>query len=448
MLKRKIQKDIHNYLISKSNKILIIDGARQVGKSFIIRHEGKSLFPNYIELNMYEDKKGNRIFENTRTIQDFYFRISLVAGDQMGTKEDTLVFIDEIQAYPDLLTMLKFLKDDDRFTYIVSGSQLGIALNETLSKPGGRIMVKRMYPLDFEEFLWANNVGEEAIGHLHDSFVAGMPLDDNTHSFIMDLFRKYLLVGGLPDAVNTFLDTHNLVSVRAVHSELHKLYREDCSQYDNERKLHIRKIYDLIPSNLENKKKRVMVNEISGKRGKSMADYEPEFEYIVNSGIALEVNSISNPRFPLRDSQKKSLIKLYLNDVGILTSLLFSYNATAVLEDIPGINLGSVYENVVASELKAHGYDLCYYDNKKNGEVDFLVDDYDTLSAVPIEVKSGKDYKKHNSLDKFMTVKDYNIKKGIVLSNEREVTTEGQVTYMPVYYVMFFRPSNPLNVTI
>lgn len=448
MLKRKIQKEIHNYLISKSNKILVIDGARQIGKSFIIRHEGKSLFPNYIELNMYEDKKGNRIFENTRTIQDFYFRISLVAGDKMGTKEDTLVFIDEIQAYPDLLTMLKFLKDDDRFTYIVSGSQLGIALNETLSKPGGRIMVKRMYPLDFEEFLWANNVGEEAIGHLRDSFIAGTPLDDNAHSFIMDLFRKYLLVGGLPDAVNTFLDTHNLVSVRTVHSELHKLYKEDCSQYDSERKLHIRKIYDLIPSNLENKKKRVVVNEIAGKRGKSMTDYEPELEYIVNSGIALEVNSISNPRFPLRDSQKKSLIKLYLNDVGILTSLLFSYNATAVLEDIPSINLGSVYENVVASELKAHGYDLCYYDNKKNGEVDFLVDDYDTLSAVPIEVKSGKDYRKHNSLDKFMAVKDYNIKKGIVLSNEREVTTEGQVTYMPVYYVMFLRPSNPSDIKI
>lgn len=448
MLKRKIQEDIHNYLISNSNKILLIDGARQIGKSFIIRHEGKSLFPNYIELNMYEDKKGNKIFENTRTVQDFYFRMSLVAGDKMGKKEDTLVFIDEIQAYPDLLTMLKFLKDDDRFTYIVSGSQLGIALNETLSKPGGRIMVKRMFPLDFEEFLWANNAGEDAVRHLHERFIAGMSLDDNTHSYIMDLFRKYLLVGGLPDAVNTFLDTRNLVSVRAVHAELYRLYREDCSQYDSERKLHIRKIYDLIPSNLENTKKRVVVNEISGKRGKSMADYEQEFEYIVNSGIALEVSSISNPRFPLKDSQKKSLIKLYLNDAGILTNLLFSYNATAVLDDVPSINLGSVYENVVASELKAHGYDLYYYDNKKNGEVDFLVDDYDTLSAVPIEVKSGKDYKKHSSLDKFMSVKDYNIKKGIVLSNEREVSTEGNVTYMPVYYAMFLCPSKPLNVTI
>lgn len=444
MLKRKIQSDIHEYLISDSNKILLIDGARQIGKSYIIRHVGKSLFPNYIELNMYEDKQGGKIFENTRDIQDFYFRISLVAGDRMGKKNDTLVFIDEIQAYPNLLTLLKFLKDDDRFTYIASGSQLGIALNDTLSIPGGRIMVKRMYPLDFEEFLWANNVGDEALSQLRRCFESGNGPDKNTHSFFLDLFRKYLLIGGLPDAVNTFLTTRNLVAVRAVHDQLHNLYKEDSSQYDKEHKLNIRRIYDLIPSNLENTKKRVKVNEISGKRGKSMNDYQDEFEYIINSGIALEVRAISSPRFPLKDSQKKNLLKLYLNDVGLLTNVLFSYNASAVLEDIPSINLGSVYENVVASELRAHGYELCYYDNKKYGEADFLVDNYDILSTMPIEVKSGKDSRSHSSLDRFTAVPDYNIKKGIVLSNNREVVTDGFISYMPVYYVMFLRPSNPV----
>ena len=448
MLERKIQKVIRDYLKSESNKILVIDGARQIGKSFIIRHEGQLLFPNYIELNMYEDKTGRKIFENIRDVQDFYFRISLAAGDRMGKKKDTLVFIDEIQAYPELLTMLKFLKDDDRFTYIVSGSQLGIALNETLSKPGGRIMTKRMYPLDFEEFLWANNVGKEAVAHLSDCFASKMSLDENAHSYMMDLFRKYLLIGGMPDAVNAFVGTHNLVSVRAVQEEVYKLYREDCSQYDSERKLHIRKIYDLIPSNLENTKKRVKVNEISGKKGKTMSDYEQEFEYIVNSGIALEVSSISNPRFPLRDSMKKSLVKLYLNDVGLLTDLLFKYNASAVLDDVPSINLGSVYENFVASELKAHGYCLYYYDNKKNGEVDFLVDDYDDLTAMPVEVKSGKDNKRHSSLDRFMDVKDYNIKRGLVLSNERTVSVKGRITYLPIYFAMFLNSSGPESIMI
>lgn len=448
MLKRKIQKEIREYLTSDSNRILVIDGARQIGKSFIIRHEGNSLFPNYIELNMVEDRKGERVFENVRDTKDFYFKVSLVAGDRMHSKKDTLIFIDEIQAYPELLTLLKFLKDDDRYTYIVSGSQLGIALNETLSKPGGRIRKLRMYPMDFEEFLWANGVGENAIDTIRGHFEANESLDESSHNYIMDLFRKYLLVGGLPDAVNMYLSSRNLVAVRSVHEEIHSLYQEDCSQYDKDHKLVIRRVYDLIPSNLENRKKRVQINDISGKRGKCTADYREEFEYVISSGIGLEVKAVSNPRFPLADSEKKSLLKLYMNDVGLLTDILFRYNAKAVLDDMPSINLGSVYENVVASELSAHGYSLCYYDNKKNGEIDFLIDNYDTLSTVPVEVKSGKDSGRHSSLDKFLAIPDYYIQAALVLDNKREVRVDGKTTYIPVYYVMFLRPSIPVSVEI
>lgn len=448
MLKRKIQTVIHEYLTSDSNKVLVIDGARQIGKSYIIRYEGERLFSNYIELNMVEDKKADRIFENVKDVQDFYFKVSLVAGNKMHQKEDTLIFIDEIQAYPDLLTLLKFLKDDDKYNYIVSGSLLGIALNETLSKPGGRMRKVRMYPMDFEEFLWANGVGEDAISTIAEHFQAREALDEGSHNFIMDLFRKYLLVGGLPDAVNAYVSSRNLVEVRKVHEEIHSLYKEDCSQYDKEHKLVIRRVYDLIPSNLENKKKRVQINDISGKRGKCTADYKEEFEYVINSGIGLEVKAISNPRFPLADSEKKSLLKLYLNDVGLLTNLLFRYNAKAVLDDLPSINLGSVYENVVASELSAHGYTLCYYDSKKNGEVDFLVDNYDTLSTMPVEVKSGKDSSEHSSLDKFLATPDYHIQNALVLDNKREIRQDGKTTYMPVYYIMFLQPSTPDAVII
>jgi len=448
MLKRKIQKTIHEYLTSNSNKILVIDGARQVGKSYIIHHEGSSMFPNYIELNMVEDRNGDRVFENVKDVQDFYFRVSLVAGDRMHQKGDTLIFIDEIQAYPELLTLLKFLKDDDRYTYIVSGSQLGIALNETLSKPGGRIRKIRMYPMDFEEFLWANGVGEDAVNTIREHFEAREPLDESNHNYIMDLFRKYLLVGGLPDAVNTYLSTRNLVEVRGIHDEIHTLYQEDCSQYDKNHKLVIRRVYDLIPSNLENRKKRVQINDISGRRGKCTADYEDEFEYVISSGIGLEVKAVSNPRFPLADSEKKSLLKLYMNDVGLLTNILFRYNAKAVLDDLPSINLGSVYENVVASELSAHGYTLCYYDSKKNGEVDFLIDNYDTLSTMPVEVKSGKDSARHNALDKFLATPDYHIQTAIVLDNKRNIRLEGKTVHMPIYYVMFLKPSTPVAVRI
>lgn len=448
MLKRRIAERIREHLTSNNNKILIVDGARQVGKSFIIRTVGKELFPNFVEINMYDDKKGNKVFEGTGSVADFYFRLSTVAGSKLKKKNNTLVFIDEIQAYPELLTLLKFLKDDDRYTYIVSGSQLGIALNETLSKPGGRIEIVRMYPLDFEEFLWANGVGNEAIVQLSEAFNAHQSLDETMHRVYLDLFKKYLLVGGLPDAVNKYIETNNIVEVRKVHDGIQKLYREDAAQYDIDNKLKIRRVYDLIPSNLENRKKRVQFNQIENKKGKTYATYADEFEYLIQAGIAIEVKSISNPRFPLLESTMKNLMKLYLNDVGLLTNLLYKYNIRAVLDDERSINLGSVYESVVASELLAHGYDLYYYDNKSKGEVDFLIDDFDILSAVPLEVKSGKNYSTHKALDKFIANPDYHIKKAIVLSNEREFREDGCTLYVPIYFVMFFRPSTPMEMSL
>ena len=198
MLKRRIAERIKEHLTSGNNKILIVDGARQVGKSFIIKAVGKELFPNFVEINMYDDKKGNKAFEGTGSVDDFYFRLSTVAGSKLKKKNNTLVFIDEIQAYPELLTLLKFLKDDDRYTYIVSGSQLGIALNETLSKPGGRIEIIRMYPLDFEEFLWANGVGEEAVGHLFEAFNARQSLDESMHRFFSAFSRSTCLLVAFP----------------------------------------------------------------------------------------------------------------------------------------------------------------------------------------------------------------------------------------------------------
>ena len=361
----------------------------------------------------------------------------------MGQKENTLVFLDEIQAYPDMLTLLKFLRQDDRFTYVVSGSQLGIALNETLSKPGGKIKVVNMFQLDFEEFLWANNVGKEFIEHARQCFLKKVALDEPLHNRMMDLFKKYLLVGGLPDAVNKFVETHNIVEVRAAQKEVYDLYKGDASQYDKERKLVIERVYELVPSYLENKKKRVHFNQIENKKQARAWQYQAEFEYLVKSGICHEVKAISNPRFPLVESESKNLLKLYLNDVGLLTRLLYQYSIAAIMDDVKSVNLGSVYESVVCSELVAHGFPLFYYDNKKKGEIEFLVNDYDLLSVLPIEVKSGKNYNEHASLDAFVATPDYHIEQAFVMSNEREVKQNGKVTYLPIYYVMFFIPSTP-----
>lgn len=438
MLYRKIESLIEEHLKSDSKKILLIDGARQIGKTYIINHVGKKLFENYIEINMIADSLGDRLFADTKTVEDFYLQVSMLEGDKMKNKENTLIFIDEIQAYPHLLTLLKFLKRDDKFTYIASGSLLGVTLSQTTSIPMGSIRKVRMFPLDFEEFLYANGMNEFVISSMRKKFERLEALDESTHNKIMDLFRKYLLVGGLPDAVNAYLETKNIQAVRDIQDEIHDYYAADASKYDDEMKLKIRRIYDLIPSNMENKKKRVVVQNIENKRGKTFNNYADEFDYLISAGIALNVQAISNPTFPLIESTGKNLLKLYLNDVGILTGILYGNNIRAVLDDERSINLGSVYETVVASELIAHGHKLFYYDNRSKGEVDYLIDDYDSLSAVPIEVKSGKDYTVHSALNTFVQNEDYHIKKAFVVSNERNVTQNGKITYIPIYYIMFF----------
>ena len=438
MLFRKIETLIEEHLKSDTKKILLIDGARQVGKTYIIRYVGQKLFENFIELNMVEDSLGDRLFAEVKTVDDFYLKVIMLAGNKMKQKENTLIFIDEIQAYPHLLTLLKFLSQDGKFTFIASGSLLGVTLSQTTSIPMGSIRKVRMFPLDFEEFLYANGLNEFAVSAMRKKFESEEALDEPTHNKILDLFRKYLLVGGLRDAVNSYLNDHNIQLVRDIQSEIHDYYSADASKYDEDKKLKIRRIYDLIPSNMENKKKRVVAQNIENKRGKTFDDYSDEFEYLISAGIALNVQAISNPVFPLIESTGKNLLKLYLNDVGILTGILYGNNIRAVLNDEKSVNLGSVYESVVASELIAHGYKLFYYDNRSKGEVDYLIDDYNSLSAVPIEIKSGKDYTVHSALNAFVQNEDYHIKKAYVLSNERTVTHNGKITYLPIYYVMFF----------
>ena len=323
---RKIKIFIADFLKSSSNKILVIDGARQIGKSFIIRETGKEIFKNYVEINLLEDSLNDRLFEKTKNTDDFYLQLSMFAGNQLGQKSDTLIFLDEIQAYPHLLTLLKFLKQDDRFTYIASGSLLGVTLFQTSSIPMGSIEVKHMYPMDFEEFLIANGVGDIAISALKSKFTKKETLEENLHNKILDLFKKYLLSGGLPDAVKTFIETSNIVKVRDIQKQIHEFYGMDASKYDIQNKLKIKRIYDMIPSNLENKKKRVKVQDIEDKKGKRFSDYQEGFDYLVSAGIALEVHAVSNPVFPLDQSTSKNLLKLYLNDVGILSGILYQNN--------------------------------------------------------------------------------------------------------------------------
>lgn len=439
MLYRKIEKDIEGYLRAEDDRIMILEGARQIGKSFIIREVGKKLYDNFIEINFAEDDEGPKIFKGIGTTEGFYFTLSSVYGEKLDRYENTLIFLDEIQHYPQYLTLLKFFREDRRFRFIASGSLLGITLRETTSIPVGSIIRKNMYQLDFEEFLIANGFGQEALNTLRTKLMNRESLDESLHDYIMNLFRRYLLVGGLPAAVNEYLDSHNIVKVRNVQENIRSLYEVDATKYekDSNKTLLIRRIYNMIPSQLENKKKRIIIKDIQNKIGDRFDNYLEEFEYLISSGTALEVSAISNPKYPLAKSAHKNLMKLYLNDVGLLTMLLYKNSIRPVISDEDSVNLGSVYESVVAQELKAHGHKLFYYDNKQRGEVDFLIDDYSSTTILPIEVKSGKDYTRHSALNNLLKVRDYDIASGLVLSNSREIKTVGNVSYMPVYYVMF-----------
>lgn len=440
MLYRKFAAHLEQFLQNEPNKILLVNGARQIGKSYIVRYVGSRMFKNFVEINLKADKEGAGIFATVRSRDDFYLQLGALAGNKLGNNKDTLVFLDEIQSYPHLMTMLKFLNEDGRYRYIASGSELGVALTQTPSVPIGSIAIEQMYPLDFEEFLLAMGCAQAAIDGVEECFKKGQSLNDSLHNYMLQQFKIYLLVGGMPDAINKFIENRNIAHVRDIQRDIHALYRIDASQYDDEKKLVIRNIYDLIPSNMENKKKRIVVKNIEGKAGhKQFSDYADEFEYLTNSGVALAVRAISNPKFPLIESESKNLLKLYLSDVGLLTNLLYATNINAVLGDVCSVNLGSVYESVVAQELHAHGYALHYYDNKQCGEVDFLIDDYSTLTVLPIEVKSGKDYKVHSALDKFLATTDYHITRAVVFSNEQNVHVEQGITYMPIYYVMFYK---------
>lgn len=439
MLYRKIEKYINLHFESKTDKVLVVTGARQIGKSFIIRHCAKKYFKNIVEINLIEDSQGSQIFAKVKTTDDFYLALASFSSSALGNISDTLIFLDEIQEYPHLLTMLKFLREENRYRYVASGSLLGVTLKKSASVPLGSIDILKMYPLDFEEFLIANDFGQEAINTLRDNFFTARPLPDAIPLLAMDLYKRYLLVGGLPEAVNAFLNTHDLIRVRDVQRTIMELYKIDAAKYDVEHSLKIKRMYELIPSNMENKKKRVVYQDVEGKKGKRFADYEEELEYLVSSGIALEVKAISNPKFPLAETEHKNLLKLYLNDPGLLTLMLYNTNPRPVLDSYCGINLGSVYECAVACQLAANGNSLYYYDNRNNGEVDFLFDDFNNLSVVPLEVKSGKDYKRHVALSRFMSIQDYGIRRSYVLSNNLEVEIDKNVTYIPVFYAIFFR---------
>lgn len=433
MLKRKIEKDIMHW-IEGSDKALLIYGVRQAGKTFIVRECLKAMGCDYIEFNLIRQPEIVDILDGTTSINDLILKLSLYS-DKKIIPGKTFFFFDEIQRYKEIVTKIKFLVDDRRFRYILSGSLLGVEIVNLRSAPVGYLQTLNMYPLDFEEFLQIFNVREPVLDMLQKSFSAKTPVEEVIHSKIMEIFNLYLIIGGMPAAVEKYRATGSIDDVMDEHKAIIEQYKLDFTQYEEEnRKLILSHIYELIPAELNEKNKRFMIADI--KKGLRYGRVEDSFTWLWKAGVALGAFNTTEPTVPLMLNEKSTLFKLFLSDVGLLTTIYGKTCKLKIVSKEKDVNKGAVYENVVAQELHAHGYPLYYYNNKKKGELDFVVEH--AGQVLPIEVKSGKDYEKHSALDNVMAVAEYGIEEAFIFTNDN-VKTDGKRTYFPIYMVMFLQ---------
>ena len=430
MLKRKMEDKIRHFFETQ-NKALLITGARQTGKTFVIRQYAKTAGKNLVELNFLENENARKLFEGAANSRDILLRISALT-DVPLEKGKTIIFFDEVQECPEIVTAVKFLVEEGSYRYLLSGSLLGVELKDIRSIPVGYMDVIEMYPLDFEEFCRANGVSEHILTVLRQCYEEKTPVDGLVHEKMMELFRLYLIVGGMPEAVNTFLKTNNLKLVEEIQKGIVRLYKKDIAKYDPEHKLYLEEIFTLIPSELNQKNKRFILKNLN--ENFKFSRYENSFIWLKEAGVALPVYCASEPALPLLLSRATNLFKLFASDVGLLASMYMDGLQLRILNREVDINFGSVYENVIAQELRTHGFDLYYYNSKKMGELDFLVEYKEKV--LPLEVKSGKGYTRHAALSNVLAAENYDIPLGLVLCNENVSTTD-KITYYPIYMIMF-----------
>ena len=375
------------------------------------------------------------------SVEDLIINLS-TATNYSFTKGETILFIDEIQDAKDIVTRIKFWVDEGSFRYILSGSLLGVELKNLRSAPVGYLEEIKMFPLDFEEFLLASNVQPEVIAHLRDCFDNERSVSDLIHNKMMEHFRRYLIVGGMPEAVKEYINSGDINKVTEIQLSIIEMYKRDFTKYEAEdKKLMIISIYDLVPSQLLKQNRRFNYSDI--KKGLRFERVESSFLWLASAGVVIPTYNATEPRISLNQNKKSSLVKLYCSDVGLLTSSYGNALRTKILIDDGKVNLGGIYENAVAQELNSHGFQTYFYNSHKNGELDFLIEK--AASVIPIEVKSGKDYYVHSALTKTVANKEYEVEKAYVLSNYN-VKTEGEIVYLPVYMTMFISDDAALPV--
>lgn len=432
MIARKITKELAAFFERKGKEALLVSGARQVGKTFIIREFARDHYAHFVEINFIKNPKAKTLFAETTSEEEFFTLLSMFTRTALVPGE-TLIFFDEVQACPEVVTFIKFLVDDGRFQYVLSGSLLGVELKDVRSAPVGYLREVQMFPLDFEEFVRANGVGEDAMALARKHFENGGVVPVPLHERLMKLFRLYLVVGGMPAVVQNYLNTHDLRAVARLQKAILVEYKKDASRYDEEERLRIVRVMELIPSELNRPNKRFYMNDV---RTKAKFDrLEDNFVWLEKAGVAIPVYNVDAPKVPLELAKKANLFKLFMNDVGLLACQYAEGIQLKLLTEDGLVNFGAVYENFVAQELRAHGYEKIYYFNSKvHGEVDFLIERGGAVC--PLEVKSGAGYRHHAALDAVLSVADYGLKDALVLCCNGEVEKDFP-SYVPIYATMF-----------
>lgn len=437
MINRKLDKYIEQHY-ANNKSALLLTGARQTGKTFAIRKYAKSKRLNLIEINFYEDESAKVIFEGVQNVKEVLLRISAHTKQKISLA-NTLIFFDEVQRCPEALTWIKFLTDEGSCRYALSGSLLGIELKDIRSVPVGYMSIKEVYPLDLEEFAGALGLSEQVLASVRKAWEERTPVDTVVHNSLLKLVQLYLVVGGMPAVVQSYIDTNDLNVVEEKQREILSLYRWDISQYDKEKKLKINEIFDLIPSELDTKNKRFILKNLN--EHARFSKYEDSFLWLKDAGVAIPAYNVNKPEVPLKLDEQRNLFKLFQNDVGLLACQYASGIQLKLLSGEININYGAIYENFVAQELFAHGFgqyehNLYYFNNKKQGELDFVIE-LDG-NVIPIEVKSGKDYERHNALKNVMENELYDIPQAFVLCNGN-LAVKNRTIYLPIYMIMFIQ---------
>ena len=414
--------------LNKSNKALLVTGARQIGKTWLIRDEiAKSGYKKF-EVNFIDQPDMIEYLNTQMSAEDFLVRLKMILPEDCKPHE-TVVFFDEIQKCPEIVTKIKFLVDEGSFKYVMSGSLLGVELRGIASAPVGYLEVLRMYPMDFEEFMLANNVSKVTLMMLKEKFETRMPVDEFIHQELLSIFFVYLIVGGMPDAVKTYIETKDIREVDKIQRDIIILYKEDFSQYELEdKKLKLKSIYDIIPAELNKQNKKFVFTMLD--KELKFSRYENSFLWLKDAGVALPVYNVDAPVIPLLASKSSNIFRLFSSDIGLLTSAYPAETKIELINKNGEVNNGAHFENAVAQQLTANGFEPYFCKKKNVGELDFVIEM--SGKVVPIEVKSGKAYKSHKALNNFMNVSDYHLEEAYVFS-VGNVEVQGQVIYLPIY---------------